>query len=1646
MKISRQGAKYAKIYLRSLRLCVSQSCIFRGGKTMNKRADWHKRVSANGLPFRRRGHGLVFAVVFSLAALGGLLWLLGESRPAFADSPPGAATLARVPDGPLFPGDAVQFTVMATGTQPFTYTWTLNGIGVGANAPTWTHTFTDAGLYTVSVLITNTFGQAGAVLTVPVRGCEARVAGADSIYSSVQAAIDAAPPGGVVQLAGACRGVTPRGGLQQTAYISKSLTLRGGYPGLGEWSAPDPLAYPTLLDAQGAGRALAVIGPATVTVEGLTLTGGRANGLGGIEGADAGGGVYLSGATVTISGCVIVTNAVTTSGARGGGLALVGGSAVITNSRLAHNHTDDGSDATSEYGGGVYALGGALRVANSEISHNSTRYGGGIYLKQNGALTLTGSTLAGNTLASGGDYGGLYVEGALGMEGNTLADNAKTGVGAQGDELWIAGSAFRGHDGSALCLAGANLTVRDNTLEGNRQGVDIQGSGLVAGNIISGSWDGSGIKLSGAASQTAGQTFTVTGNLILRNTTAGNGGGVYAQAYRIAFTNNVLAFNHASGDGGGMYLLPRSSGSAGVDYTRYHYTLAHNTFNGNTGANGVYLRAPGGLGHIQAELRNNLIANHAVGVNTGTDNEVTLDGTLWHANTADVAGAAITSAHNVYGDPALAADGYHLGAGSAALDAGSPPGPIGATLALAQDVDGDARPAGFGYDIGADEFPGAALQLTQTPNAVQLAYNDSVVYADVVQAAGGDVTGLVVTATLPPEQYPLTATTSQGECSLLAGYGGGAVCTVGDAPDGTRVTINVTARMTSTPISPAAMPGAMTATLTARAAEAGAAATTRLAFQYCRANVNGVIYNSLQDALDAAPAGALVKAAGYCDTFNARGSEIVYLAKTLTLRGGYTLANWTTPDPAAQPTTLDGGLAGRGILIEGAGVAPTVEGLRIIYGNGSDGAAAGGGILVRNSAAPILRNNVLEGNIAFYNPDGAAPVTGSGAGGGIDIQAAPNTQVLSNTFRANSAHFGGGLRVYQSSGVLAQGNQFLNNQAGERGGGLECDDSNLQALDNLFHGNSAYLPDMAGRGGAIALGSGGPTLRGNTLESNSAYYGGGILVRTGYATLEENVIAENTAVGQGGGVYVDEYGLPTLVANQILSNTAPVGGGLYVKTASSGSVTLRYNRLEGNQATGGAGGGAYIAYRTYGEMLGNAVTGNSATGNGGGLWLEYLGYGGSFTINSNAVVGNHADGNGGGIYVSSGLGAALRHTTLGQNTAGDNAALTLGLSTGSRPDILYSLVYSQVVGVRQASSIGAALNQTLWDGVVTRTLGASIISADDRSGAANLDADGYHLRPDSAAIDAALDSTTSIDVDGQTRPQGSGRDLGADEFVPQVNLALGKQLNGPANVAGGAPIRYTLTVSSAADSQAMVHVVVTDTVTPASAVAAMAGSAPGAVCAAGGAGQVVCTLANLPAGTEETLTVWVTPTLNYSGRLSNTAELHPLDAVETTPANNITGPVGVTVTAPLPDVWVNKTVDQAFVAPGDTLVYIVAWGNRGVLTAANVVVTDTLPAGVAYQAASGSPIRSGRLITWVIGGAAAGAGGSFYITGAVDAGLANGLALTNTAGVSTSDNEPRTPNNHAAAVSLVSDAGGNDFAVTITADKSQATVNHVSQK
>ena len=87
----------------------------------------------------------------------------------------------------------------------------------------------------------------------------------------VQLAIDGAPAGALVKVAGDRVGVQARGGTTQTVLITRPLTLEGGYT-TSNWLTSDPAANLTILDAGGLGQVVSAT--ADVSLTNLTVQNG----------------------------------------------------------------------------------------------------------------------------------------------------------------------------------------------------------------------------------------------------------------------------------------------------------------------------------------------------------------------------------------------------------------------------------------------------------------------------------------------------------------------------------------------------------------------------------------------------------------------------------------------------------------------------------------------------------------------------------------------------------------------------------------------------------------------------------------------------------------------------------------------------------------------------------------------------------------------------------------------------------------------------------------------------------------------------------------------------------------------------------------------------------------------------------------------------------------------------------------------------------------------------------------------------------------------------------------------------------------------------------------------------------------------------
>jgi len=139
--------------------------------------------------------------------------------------------------------------------------------------------------------------------------------------------------------------------------------------------------------------------------------------------------VFADSGTVTLSGLTITGG---TASGNGGGI-FNAGNLTVTDSTISGNSAP--STATGN-GGGIYNNGGTLTVTDSTISGNSAFHGGGAIDNAFGSVAVTDSTISGNTatyVAGGG--GGIFSDtGNLTVTSSTISGNTTTGVGGG---LWV---------------------------------------------------------------------------------------------------------------------------------------------------------------------------------------------------------------------------------------------------------------------------------------------------------------------------------------------------------------------------------------------------------------------------------------------------------------------------------------------------------------------------------------------------------------------------------------------------------------------------------------------------------------------------------------------------------------------------------------------------------------------------------------------------------------------------------------------------------------------------------------------------------------------------------------------------------------------------------------------------------------------------------------------------------------------------------------------------------------------------------------------------------------------------------------------------------------------------------------------------------
>ena len=338
----------------------------------------------------------------------------------------------------------------------------------------------------------------------------------------------------------------------------------------------------------------------------------------------------------------------------------------------------------------------------------------------------------------------------------------------------------------------------------------------------------------------------------------------------------------------------------------------------------------------------------------------------------------------------------------------------------------------------------------------------------------------------------------------------------------------------------------------------------------------------------------------------------------------------------------------------------------------------------------------------------------------------------------------------------------------DAGGGVYIHEANAFMNHCTIINNDAGPASSAGNGvgGGIAVIASDARLENNLIISNTARWGGGVRAISGAPVFRHNQFLSNTSLF-GGGMYL-MWTQAQVEDNLFQDNTGSNGGGLYLSGAEAALVG---NVIRDNQ--GSYGGGIGINVGTSAVVSGNLILNNQVSSRGGGIHISYN----DTEAHNNAIAHNQAP-RGAGVYVRQ-ASPIFRHNTIVRNTGGDGVGVFVGQDATMA--LTNTIIVSHTVGITVTAGSTATLEATLWglgpwanltdwggDGAILT--GTVNIWGDP----ALLDPDGgdYHIGPGSAAIDAGVDAGVTDDIDGDTRPQGSGYDIGADEFRQQWHVCL----------------------------------------------------------------------------------------------------------------------------------------------------------------------------------------------------------------------------------------------------------------------------------
>lgn len=402
--------------------------------------------------------------------------------------------------------------------------------------------------------------------------------------------------------------------------------------------------------------------------------------------------------------------------------------------------------------------------------------------------------------------------------------------------------------------------------------------------------------------------------------------------------------------------------------------------------------------------------------------------------------------------------------------------------------------------------------------------------------------------------------------------------------------------------------------------------------------------------------------------------------------------------------------------------------------------------VARDSDTVLVAPGTYSENIDFK---GKAIVVRSTSGRAMtSINASKNGSVVTFKSGEGPASVIQGFRIAGGTGTATTTGDLF-------GGGIYCEGASPRIIGNLIESNTISTVPAGWLGGAgIFCRDGSPEILDNVIAGNRLWTsttalarGGGILCLNSSARIAGNKITANfAAYGDGGGIYCDRGGAPTITRNVFRGNTA----GSFLGSDSAGGAIYSGN-----------------ASPTISE---NWIAENAAFGSnprGGGIFC------GRVTIVSNIFSANRAEhvagSQGGAIYCTD---ATITNNTFRHNGATTGGALNCGGGTTVTNSIFWLQYSTNAIHDRNASAtFQYCCIYGGWPGVGNIATDPQFVAASD-----------HHLRHDSSCRNKGSNRAPGLnqtDFEGDPRVADGTVDIGADEFFPRLYHIGDARAGGP---------------------------------------------------------------------------------------------------------------------------------------------------------------------------------------------------------------------------------------------------------------------------